>query len=91
MKKAAKTEIETKVPLATSISQTIWSIGAGCSTLPCSAKDLKHVLQLFDKDIPNIKDAYEVKTLDDKSLAQSCLYFSRGTYKATQSYNNGWM
>ena len=91
MKKAAKTEIETKVPLATSISQTIWSIGAGYSTLPCSAKDLKHVLQLFDKDFPNIKDAYEVKTLNDKSLAQSCLYFSRGTYKATQSYNNGWM
>ena len=66
MKTAAKAEIENKVLLATSISQTIWSIGAGCSTLPCSAKDLKHVLQLFDKDIPNIKDAYEVKTPDDR-------------------------
>ena len=56
-----------------------------------TAKDLKHVLQLFDKEIPNIKYAYEVKTPDDKSLAQSCLYFSRGTYKATQNYNIGVM
>ena len=66
MKTAAKAEIENKVLLATSISQTIWSIGAGYSTLPCSAKDPKHVLQLFDKDFPNIKDAYEVKTPDDR-------------------------
>ena len=66
MKTAAKAEIENKVLLATSISQTIWSIGAGYSTLPCSAKDLKHVLQLFDKGTPHIKDAYEVKTPDDR-------------------------
>jgi len=63
VRNAAKAEIETKVLLATSISQTIWSIGAGCSTLPCSAKDLEHVFQRFDKGIPNIKDTVKVKIL----------------------------
>ena len=61
MKNAAKAEIETKVLLATSIFQTIWSIGAGCATLPCSARDLEHVFQRFDKGIPNIKDTVKVK------------------------------
>jgi len=57
VRNAARAKIETKVLLATSISQTIWSIGAGCSTLPCTANDLERVLQIFDKEIPNIKDA----------------------------------
>ena len=61
VKNAAKAEIENTVLLATSISQTIWSIGAGCSTLPCSAKDLEHVFQRFDKGIPNITDTVKVK------------------------------
>jgi len=51
----------------------------------------RRILQRNRKKQKQKKDAYEVKILDDKSLAQSCLYFSRGTYKATQSYNNGWM